>query len=186
MLLLALHPPGVKSPPKKQKNTINKHTTFIFLIDAAIVAGNTLSGKVLLLVQDDIHVKDHPSTDLYLHLAGTEQATVQKGIKIFTALRFVFSSHVVLSQRSQDDEDVHNGGIIIEQGSYGFPFSIDLPTSLPSSTYAKSAKRGSPSNCKIEVRDMLLKGVIVFGGREGKIACCCRLQTCKQQTMERI
>ena len=96
-------------------------------------------------------MKNNPSTDLYLHLAGTEQATVQKGIKIFTALRFVFSSHVVLSQRSQDDENVNNGGII-EQGSYGFPFSIDLPTSLPSSTYAKSTKRGSPSNCKIEVR----------------------------------
>ena len=65
-----------------------------------------------------------------------------------TALRFVFSTHVELIQRADDD----NNNDKILQGIYGLPFEIELPSSLPSSTFVKSVKRGSPSNCKLEVR----------------------------------
>ena len=48
--------------------------------DAAIVAGNTLTGKVLAVVHKDI--VEPPRDGVYLHVAGTEQATIQKGIKV--------------------------------------------------------------------------------------------------------
>ena len=75
-----------------------------------------------------------------------------------TALRFVFSTHVELIQRADDDNNSNK----IVQGIYGLPFEIELPSSLPSSTFVKSGKRGSPSNCNLEVRAITTHGGLNF------------------------
>jgi Arrestin (or S-antigen), N-terminal domain len=57
---------------------------------------------------------------------------------------------VALSERQEGDTQN------IQPGVYGFPFSIHLPASLPSSTRANCGKR---SYCKIEVSGLTLRYV---------------------------
>ena len=95
-----------------------------------IIAGNNLRGRVLVRV--DQGTPKIPATEIVLRLAGKEKTKISRGKQTTVAERLFCSTRISL--RREDEWSSWN----IPPGTYVLPFSIALPSTLPSSMKARS------------------------------------------------
>jgi len=105
---------------------------------AAHRAGTSLTGRVVVQVHKKIQ-----GSQITLLVKGKEKAVVTRGKQTRCAARDFFHARVTMHDLERSQK--------IKTGSYSFPFSIDLPESLPS-TYSYGRH---PHACSIQVSIIL-------------------------------
>lgn len=98
-------------------------------------AGTNLTGRIVIQVHRKI-----PGKQIILLVRGREKAVVERGKQTRSAARDFFHTRLTMNDLQRSDK--------VNTGSYSFPFSIELPDSLPSSFSYGS----SPNACSIQYK----------------------------------
>lgn len=83
-------------------------------------AGTNLSGRILVTIKNKMK-----GSQIILVVKGKERTCIERGKHTKYAQRVFFQAKLVLNDLNQQSK--------VNSGSYSFPFSIELPDSLPSS-----------------------------------------------------
>lgn len=101
----------------------------------AHVAGTTLTGRIRVVIHRKI-----PGKQIILLVKGKEKTSIYRKEKRRFSSRDIFRARIVMNDLAEKPQ--------VSQGSYSFPFSIDLPDSLPTS-FSYQDRRNS---CSIQYK----------------------------------